>query len=174
VESDDPKPLNLYGHSKAMAEHLILRQNDEALVIRTSSLFGPWDQHNFVAKTLAQLREDQPVNAAADVFVTPTYVPDLVHATLNLLLDGEKGVFHVTNDEVVSWAQLAATVAMMAGCDAALVKGMTQQQLKWKAKRPAFSALQSEKGQKLPALSHALERYFEAQEHLFRPAKIAV
>ena len=36
--------------------------------------------------------------AAADIVVSPTYVPDLVHATLDLLLDGETGLWHLAND----------------------------------------------------------------------------
>jgi dTDP-4-dehydrorhamnose reductase len=33
--------------------------------------------------------------------------------------------------------------------------------MEWKAKRPAYSALQSDKGIKLPSFQHAIERYFE-------------
>jgi hypothetical protein len=34
----------------------------------------------------------------------------------------------------------------------------------WKAKRPLFSVLRSEKGIKLPALDNALVRYFEQRD----------
>jgi dTDP-4-dehydrorhamnose reductase len=108
------------------------------------------------------------------VFVTPTYVPDLVHACLDLLLDGDSGVFHISNDEVVSWAQLATKAAIMAGYDPTLVMEVSQRYMYWKAKRPSYSALTSEKGIKLPTLDNALERYFEAQEVLYRSGRIAI
>lgn len=174
VETDEVKPLNIYGHSKAMAEQLISGNNPQALIVRTSSFFGPWDAHNFVTKALANLREDKRVTAVSDVYITPTYVPDLVHASLDLLLDNEKGIFHVTNEEVVSWHELAVRVAQMAGYDTNLINEVTQQRQSWKAKRPLYSALRSEKGIKLPTLSNALERYFEAQENLYRSGRIAV
>jgi len=174
VESDEVKPLNIYGHSKAMAEQLIANNNPQALILRTSSFFGPWDAHNFVTKALANLREDKRVTATSDVFVTPTYVPDLVHTSLDLLLDNETGIFHVTNEEVVSWHELAVRVAQMAGYDTSLINEVPQQKQSWKAKRPLYSALRSEKGIKLPTLSNALERYFEAQENLYRSGRIAV
>ena len=174
VESDGVKPLNLYGHSKAMAEKLILQKNERALIVRTSSFFGPWDAANFITTTLAALREDRPVKAAADVYITPTYVPDLVHASLDLLLDGEEGIIHVTNGEVVSWAELAKKAAIMAGYDTSLIREVTHQHAGWKAKRPLYSALQSEKGIIMPGLDDALERFFEAQENLYRSGRIAV
>ncbi|HVG15640.1 MAG TPA: family 1 glycosylhydrolase, partial [Chitinophagaceae bacterium] len=91
VESDELNPLNVVGLSKAMSEQAILDNNSEALVVRTSSLFGPWDAHDFINSTLASLGNDKPVKVATDVFVTPTYVPDLIHTCLDLLLDGDTG-----------------------------------------------------------------------------------
>jgi dTDP-4-dehydrorhamnose reductase len=174
VESDPVRPLNVYGRSKAKAEQAILNENEDALIVRTSSFFGPWDKSNFIAATLAALREEQPVKAAVDVYMTPTYVPDLVHVCLDLLLDGEQGLVHLTNGEVVSWAQLATRAAIMAGYDVTLIREVTQRQTSWKAKRPVYSALSSEKGIRLPALDNALERFFEAQDDLYRSGKIAV
>ena len=57
--------------------------------------------------------------AADDVRVSPTYVPDLVHACLDLLIDGESGIWHLANAGDVSWAELAAEAATLAGIDAA-------------------------------------------------------
>jgi dTDP-4-dehydrorhamnose reductase len=162
LESDGPNPLNVYGKSKAAAEKAVMEFNEDALIIRTSSFFGPWDRHNFVATTLAALQEGRTVEAARDVFVSPTYVPDLVHTSLDLLLDGEGGIFHVTNGETVSWAQLAKKLALLAGYPAAGIRGVTSESMGWKAARPRFSALQSEKGIRLPSLAEALERCLEA------------
>jgi dTDP-4-dehydrorhamnose reductase len=174
IESDEVNPLNVYGRSKVASEEAILQNNNEALIIRTSSFFGPWDAHNFITTTLANLRDEKRVKAAMDVFVTPTYVPDLVHTCLDLLLDGNRGIFHVTNGETVSWAQLATKAAIMAGYDTSLIREVSHPYMYWKAKRPRYSALISEKGITLPTLDNALERYFEAQENVYRSGNVAI
>lgn len=74
VESDAVGPLNMYGTSKAEAERLVLGIHPTALVVRTSSFFGPWDRHNFVTQALRALTGGQSFIAANDMTVSPTYV----------------------------------------------------------------------------------------------------
>jgi dTDP-4-dehydrorhamnose reductase len=174
LESDETNPLNVYGQSKALAEACILHSNPNALVIRTSAFFGPWDNVNFVTTTLAQLKQGDTITAPADVFISPTYVPDLVHEALDLLLDNEHGIFHLTNHGKISWADFAGKIAEMAGCDKMMVKGVPLTELRLKAKRPYYSVLRSEKGIKLPALEDALQRYFEAVANVYQSGAIAV
>ena len=162
TESDPVAPLNVYGESKALSEERILHHNPEALVIRTSSFFGPWDEYNFVTTTLAALKEGRTVTVAGDVWVSPTYVPDLVHASLDLLLDGEHGICHVTNDGALTWAELARQAAVLAGYDPLLVRAVPLRALHPRARRPYYSVLVSEKGIRLPTVEAALERYLEA------------
>ena len=57
LESDPVGPLNSYGRSKAEAERRVLDLFPEALVVRTSAFFGPWDMHNFVTLALKALME---------------------------------------------------------------------------------------------------------------------
>ena len=71
----------------------------------------PGTAHNFVAHALAALARGEPFRAAADVRISPTYVPDLVHVCLDLLIDGESGIWHLANVGDVSWAELAARAA---------------------------------------------------------------
>jgi dTDP-4-dehydrorhamnose reductase len=51
-ESDAVAPLNVYGHSKAIAERWVLATHPCSLVIRTSAFFGPWDEYNFLKVAL--------------------------------------------------------------------------------------------------------------------------
>jgi len=85
VESDAVCPTCVYGHSKATAERLVQKAFPEALVVRTSAFFSPWDRYNFVHTTLRALQAGKPVAASDAVMVSPTYVPDLVHTALDLL-----------------------------------------------------------------------------------------
>ena len=54
--------------------------------------------------------------------ISPTYVPDLVQAALDLLLDEEKGIWHLTNQGAVSWHQLACEVADAAKANRSLIR----------------------------------------------------
>lgn len=162
VESDAVGPLNAYGRSKVEAEQCVLDADPQALVIRTSAFFGPWDRHNFVAQVLAALKAGQPFQAAGDIMVAPTYVPDLVNVALDLLVDRERGIWHLTNGEAVSWADLARQACAAAGVDASRLEVVTADQCGHVAPRPAYSALASERAQLLPKLDDALRRYVEA------------
>ena len=117
LESDQPLPLNVYGATKARAERGLLNAFGRALVIRTSAFFGPWDQHNFASKVLDALSQGLTFEAASDEKVSPTYIPDLVHASLDLLIDGECGIWHLTNPGALTWADFARMLAERAGYD---------------------------------------------------------
>ena len=158
-ESDTVAPLNVYGRSKAEAEWQVLQIYPQALVIRTSAFFGPWDSYNFVTLTLEALGRGEEVTAASDLVVSPTYVPDLVHTTLDLLCDGERGIWHVTNGGQVSWAELAQCCAKMSGVDDAAIICRPGVSFGFDAPRPPNSALCSERGVVLPTLEDALQRY---------------
>jgi dTDP-4-dehydrorhamnose reductase len=158
VESDRVAPLNAYGASKAAAERATSLHQD-SLVIRTSAFFGPWDEYNFPVIAARTVASGLPFMAAGDSIVSPTYVPDLVNASLDLLIDGEKGVWHLANKGAVSWSDLALDVVSRAHLSKDLVRTVPTSALGLAAKRPAYSALTSERGIILPSLDDALDRW---------------
>lgn len=160
LESDLTSPLNIYGYSKAKAEKNIMNFNGDALVVRTSAFFGPWDQYNFITLTLSSLSKSEVVAAANNTYISPTYIPDLVNTSLDLLIDEEKGIWHISNNGQVTWSDLAVYAADLAGLDKQLVHPVPVEELNLKAKRPGYSVLQSEKGIVLPSFESALERFF--------------
>ena len=138
VESDRVAPLGVYGRSKAECEALVL----------------------------AALTLGVPVDAADDLVVSPTYVPDLVHATLDLLLDGERGIWHLANAGETSWADLARTAARAADLDETLVRGRPHGELGLVARRPRAVPLASERGRIMPPLEAALGAYLHERPWL--------
>jgi dTDP-4-dehydrorhamnose reductase len=158
LESDPINPQSVYGTSKAEAEHRVRQACPGALVVRTSAFFGPWDRYNFVWSVLHALAAGRPFEASADV-VSPTYVPDLAHVVLDLLIDGETGIWHLTSPgEEMSWHALAADVAARAGLDPRLVHVRSSQDPRLN------TALATERGALLPPLASALDRYFQSCE----------
>lgn len=163
LENDLVNPLNIYGTSKARAEKEVIRINPEVLIIRTSAFFGPWDQYNFVAGVLTTLKAGREFYAEGDVLISPTYVPDLTDHTLNLLIDNESGIWHLSNEGVLTWADLAIEVAGRESLNPGLVKSIPLELMNYKAIRPKNSSLTSGKGIMLPSLGNALDRYFSCR-----------
>jgi dTDP-4-dehydrorhamnose reductase len=171
VERDRLSPLNTYGETKAEAERRVLALCPNTLIVRTAALFGLWDNANCLTQTLAALTSGVPHIAADDLRVSPTFVPDLVNTTLDLLIDSERGVWHLANVGAMSWAELARRAASLAGLDASLVQPRPHRECNMIARRPAYSVLGSERGSIMPSLENALER-FVAQKPWLRQMNV--
>ncbi|HUR11094.1 MAG TPA: family 1 glycosylhydrolase [Flavitalea sp.] len=164
IESDSVGPLNIYGKSKAKKEELVLQTDPSSLIIRTSAFFGPWDDYNFASNVISSLATENQYTAVNDVTISPTYVPDLVNAALDLLIDDENEVWHLANEGEVTWSDLAVDVAQRAGLNSKLIIARPLETMNWRAARPYYSVLRSEKGILLPSLENALKRFFEEKK----------
>jgi dTDP-4-dehydrorhamnose reductase len=164
VESDPALPLNVYGRSKLDAEAKVLAALSSALIIRTSAFFGPWDEFNFVNAVLTALSQGRKFSAANDVAISPTYVPDLVNATLDLLIDGEQGIWHLTNSGGLTWWEFARLAAEMAGFDPTRIDARPNASFGLIAARPSFSVLSSERANLLPSLERGLSSYYQEKK----------
>jgi dTDP-4-dehydrorhamnose reductase len=154
-EEDETCPTNVYGRSKAEAERRVLAAGGKALIVRTSAFFGPWDRFNFAWHVLSTLARGETVRASSSSRVSPTWVPDLCHATLDLLVDGEIGLWHLANDGELSWYEFAVRVAQGAGYDPArVVAEEGPEQLN--------NALTSKRGMMLRSFDSALEDFFRS------------
>ena len=100
------------GRVRQKREQLILTENPSSLIIRTSAFFGPWDQYNFVYAVINSLKKKPGATVHLDdVIVSPTYVPDLCHAAMDLFIDEEEGIWHLSNDGMTSWSDFAGIIA---------------------------------------------------------------
>jgi dTDP-4-dehydrorhamnose reductase len=159
VEDDAPHPLSVYGAAKAEAERRVLDLLPDALVVRTSAFFGPWDDYNFLAVLFRALDAGAPFHAPADSTVSPTYVPDLAQATLDLVIDGARGIWHLANEGAVTWYQFARAAARRAGWTVDRIAPIETARVWGPAPRPTFSALPSARGQLLRPLDEAIDAY---------------
>lgn len=153
VESDRVCPIGTYGTSKAEAERRVLLAHPQALVIRTSAFFGPWDHANFLYHLIGELSAGRQFEACDLVMVSPTYIPDLVNAALNLLIDNATGIWHLANQGgALSWHEFACRAALGAGV-------ATTTLVKTGVGSRTTTALTSERGLILPSLDNALQRF---------------
>lgn len=116
-EEDEVNPLCVYGESKAEAERRVAATAPDALIVRSAAFFGPWDRYNFAWAVRTALTRGDSFEASRHSRVTPTFVPDLVHAVLDLLVDGESGIWHVANQGGLTWLDFARAVARGSGLD---------------------------------------------------------
>jgi dTDP-4-dehydrorhamnose reductase len=146
VESDEPRPLSVYGRTKLDGE----REVREGWIVRSSWLFG-WTGTNFVRTMLRLGAERDEVSVVADQRGSPTYVGHLAEASRELLeLPG--GVWHVAAEGECTWAEFARAIFEEAGVDCQ-VREITTEELGRPAPRPAYSVLRSER-EGAPRLPH--------------------
>lgn len=161
LEDHSLSPLGIYGMSKKRAEEKVLSNNPKALMVRTSAFFSPWDDHNFAAQVILALKSKEDFYAANDQFFSPTYLPDLVDICLDLLIDGEYGVWNITNPCETNWADFAEKIADRAHFDKKSVVPLSSKKMNYLAKRPSYSVLGSKRGVFLSSLDEGLEKFFE-------------
>jgi dTDP-4-dehydrorhamnose reductase len=159
VESDRTAALNIYGRSKVETEEFLLEEHKNSLIIRSSAFFGPWDQYNLLTEAIRTIAKGQEYFAPDDLIVSPTYLPDLVNASLDLMIDDEQGLWHLTNGGALSWVEFARMAAKRLNLKASLIVRRSASEMGYVALRPKNSALTSERAQLLPELGNALDRY---------------
>jgi dTDP-4-dehydrorhamnose reductase len=165
-EKDQTRPLSIYGESKRQGELQTLAHNPEALVVRTSSLFGG-GRPSFMERPWQQYQAGQRVRAAEDVVACPTWGPDLAAALLKLAAMQVSGILHVAGSAQASRFELARELFAQLGLDPALVEAAKASDFAQDALRPAYSVLDSSQashylGGALPPWPQALRRHLRA------------
>jgi dTDP-4-dehydrorhamnose reductase len=138
---------------------MVAEATPDSLIIRSAALFGPWDVRNVVTRTLLALSAGTPCWLPQDVVVSPTYVPDLVHTALNLLIDRAAGTWHVVTPGAISWFDFVRRAAACSGVSTDALRPCEQSDLQAPAERPRYGVLTSTRGIPMPPLDDALERY---------------
>lgn len=148
LEDDPPAPINVYGSTKLRAEESVRRALPYHFIVRTAWSFAPWGR-NFVQAILRLARELGELRVVADQVGSPTYTPDLADGLWRLSRTGAFGTYHMTNAGVVSRYQFAREITALAGMGQVPVTPIGSEELNQPAKRPAYSALASNRLQRI-------------------------
>lgn len=142
VETDEPNPRSVYGRTKLAGEHEALAIGSAATVVRTSWVCG-FHGNNMVKTVLRLVSENKPLAFVDDQVGHPTFTSDLARALRLLALDRRAGLFHVTNQGVVSWYGFVCAILSELGLDPSLVRAIATRDLDppRPAPRPANSVL---------------------------------
>jgi dTDP-4-dehydrorhamnose reductase len=115
TESDEPRPINVYGASKLAGEQAIAASGAAALTLRTSWVYARHGQ-NFVMtmQRLAQSRDE--IRVVNDQFGVPNWARALARATAELIARGSAvlaeraGLYHLSAGGSTSWYEFARTI----------------------------------------------------------------
>lgn len=144
-EEHPVSPVNFYGETKLKGEQQALKENDESIIIRTSWVYSYYGK-NFVKTMLRLMAERENVSVVADQYGSPTYAADLAEAILQIINSGnwKPGIYHYSNEGVISWADLAAEIAAQTN-STCKVTYISTDQYPTPAKRPAYSVMDKTK-----------------------------
>ena len=165
LESDPPRPLNVYGRSKLEGEILLRESGADYLIIRTAWLYGPRGK-NFVEAILQQAEAGRELRVVDDQRGSPTFTRDLSLAIRDLLPGQETGIFHVSNSGSCTWYEFAKEILAQKGIHSIKVHPISTDDLRRPAKRPAFSILDTSRyeqvtGKKMRPWKEGLRDYFQ-------------
>jgi dTDP-4-dehydrorhamnose reductase len=102
TEDDEPRPITPYGRDKADAEQAVLEAHPDALVVRTSLLYG-----GARAGPQERMALDPDAVFLTDELRCPVQVGDLAAALLELVGTGLAGILHVAGADALSRYELA-------------------------------------------------------------------
>jgi dTDP-4-dehydrorhamnose reductase len=146
AEQDAPHPINVYGLSKWRGEQDVLAVNPEALIVRTTVVYGyDRERKNFLYGLKSNLLAGKPMRVPADQFSTPTYNVDLATASTSLVANRKSGIFNVTGPELYSRVELAWAAAKLLHLDARLIQPVSTRELAQAARRPLRAGLKTAK-----------------------------
>jgi len=165
LESDEPRPLNVYGKTKLQGEEVVRSTNPKHFVLRTAALYGTHPcrakgGQNFVDLMLRLGRERGQVRVVAHEFTTPTATTDLAQQILRLSRSDSYGLYHATAEGSCSWYEFASEIFERAGLNVRL-EVASPGEFPLKVPRPFYSVLEN----------HALK---SQSLNAFRPWQVAL
>jgi dTDP-4-dehydrorhamnose reductase len=118
VEEDPPSPITPYGRSKAWAEQAVRDSGAEAVIVRTSLIYG-WGPT--IARSaqwmLDALQAGKPVRLYSDEVRCPIWVESLAAAVVELAGLSYTGVLHVAGVQPLSRYEFGVRLLRFHGVD---------------------------------------------------------
>ncbi|MFN2437627.1 MAG: dTDP-4-dehydrorhamnose reductase [Chitinophagaceae bacterium] len=138
-------PINVYGHSKLQGEILCQKENEEAIIIRTSWVFSSFG-NNFVKTMLRLMQTKKEISVVSDQYGCPTYAADLAQLIMQIInaKNWVPGIFHFSNEGETNWYEFANAIKEVTRSNC-LVHPISTEQYPTPAQRPRYSVLSKEK-----------------------------
>ena len=145
TEDADTCPNSVYGKTKLVGELNVQKFCEQSMIIRTAWLYSTFG-NNFV-KTMIRLgQEKTELGVIFDQIGTPTYARDLAVAIFAAINQGVvPGVYHFSNEGVISWYDFTKAIHRIAGITTCHVRPLHTSEYPTPANRPHYSVLDKTK-----------------------------
>lgn len=148
VESDKPKPANIYGDSKWQGELMVGHNLSQYFIIRAGWMVGGWEiDKKFVYKIIRQLKDGKrELMVVGDKFGTPTFTKDFARNLMNVINTGKYGLYHMANKGACSRYDMALKIVEFMGLrDEVQVEKVSSDRFPLPAPRPRSEMLENYK-----------------------------
>ncbi len=144
-EDEDTCPNSVYGSTKLVGEFNVQKFCRQSMIIRTAWLYSTFG-NNFVKTMLRLGREKEQLGVIFDQIGTPTYARDLAVAIMTAVSKGiVPGIYHFSNEGVISWYDFTKAIHRIAGIDTCRVRPLHTSEYPTPAARPHYSVLDKTK-----------------------------
>ncbi|MEW8508018.1 MAG: dTDP-4-dehydrorhamnose reductase [Candidatus Thiodiazotropha sp.] len=151
-EEDEPAPLSIYGKTKLEGEQRLLATGADALVLRTSWVYGNYG-HNFMLTMMRLFKEKGQLSVVDDQIGAPTWSRMIAEATAQIIHKAPRlspdspspyGLYHLTAAGETSWYGFALRILALMG-ESCTIQPVPTADYPTPAKRPAYSVLDNNK-----------------------------
>ena len=156
VESDAAVPRCREGRLRLQLERELVACAPDALVVRVGTLLDPETACEPLSLALRALSGYGRVSARDDEVVSISYLPHVVDAMLDLLIDGERGCWHGTNPGAATVFGIVARAAERLGVATTRLCRLHHTRART---APAMQALASERAWPMPGIDTVLDQY---------------
>jgi len=173
-ELDAPDPRSVYAQSKLVGEWLAA-DAPRHYVLRVESLFGGPHRNSSIDRIAEAIRSGRPAPVFTDRVVSPSFVADVVDASLFLIRSGPAaGLYHCVNTGYATWLDVGREIVKHVGASDTALRPISVNDVSLRAPRPQFAALSNQKlasaGFAMPTWQDAIGRYLSTWPHSSQPA----
>lgn len=138
-ENDSTSPSTYYGITKEKSEKLLQKSGLNFLILRTDQPYcwtEKWQKDNSVMRVIQHLQLSKTFEEITDWYSNPTYVPNFVDATIQLINKNSQGIYHLTGPDFISRYSWSLLVCEIFNLDKELLKPISAEKLNLSAQRP--------------------------------------
>jgi len=145
-ETDPTRPTTSYGRNKLAIERHLKGLGDEYLIVRIGKVYGTrFEDRSVILDIVNALRTGEEARCAYDQLYSPTLIEDVVLGIAKLIETGARGIFHLSNHEVMSPYELANKIkSSIPGCGG-MIRPWSIKDVNLCEERPLNTTLNSEK-----------------------------
>lgn len=164
LETDLPRPINVYGKTKLAGEELLSQSGCKHCIVRLEWTYGRGGK-NFITKLIAAAKPGKSIKVVDDQVGSPTATTELAKVICKLLSKRPEGIFHFASSGYASRFEVAKFVFDKLGISVDLVSCKSNE-YNAKAARPLNSRFNCRKiqallGEPIEMWQVPLERFLE-------------